>query len=133
MGGFFPVAEKQHFVAASEWPDDGVEVSAAEHDSLFPIPEGKYIGTLNGGPAWLDNPPLTDEQRKARAEAQKSILTDAANQHMNSRQWPGKASLGRLKGDELVQYGKWLDYLDALADLDTSSPDEIIWPEPPEN
>lgn len=133
MGGFFPVAEKPHFVAAGEWPADGIEVSAVQHDSLFPIPEGKFIGTVNGMPTWLDNPPLTDKQRLEQAEAEKRTRIDAANQHMNSRQWPGKASLGRLKGDELVHYGKWLDYLDALAVVDTSNADDIHWPELPED
>lgn len=40
---------------------------------------------------------------------------------MNSRQWPGKAAIGRLKGDDLTQYNLWLDYLDALEAVDTSS------------
>ncbi len=31
---------------------------------------------------------------------------------MNSKQWPGKAAIGRLKGEELAQYNLWLDYLE---------------------
>ncbi|HCQ0095424.1 Caudovirales tail fiber assembly protein [Escherichia coli] len=50
---------------------------------------------------------------------------------MNSRQWPGKAAIGRLKSEELAQYNLWLDYLDALELVDTSSAPDIEWPTPP--
>ncbi|MGT3892490.1 tail fiber assembly protein, partial [Escherichia coli] len=49
----------------------------------------------------------------------------------NSKQWPGKAAIGRLKGDELEQYNSWLDYLDALELVDTSGAPDIEWPTPP--
>ncbi len=44
---------------------------------------------------------------------------------------PGKAAIGRLKGEELAQYNLWLDYLDALELVDTSSAPDIEWPTPP--
>ncbi|ERC90934.1 tail fiber assembly protein, partial [Escherichia coli] len=47
------------------------------------------------------------------------------------KQWPGKAAIGRLKGEELAQYNLWLDYLDALELVDTSSAPDIEWPTPP--
>ncbi|WXP55184.1 tail fiber assembly protein (plasmid) [Escherichia coli] len=50
---------------------------------------------------------------------------------MNSKQWPGKAAIGRLKDDELAQYNLWLDYLDALELVDSSSAPDIEWPTPP--
>ncbi|WP_250205575.1 tail fiber assembly protein, partial [Escherichia coli] len=43
----------------------------------------------------------------------------------------GKAAIGRLKGEELAQYNLWLDYLDALELVDTSSAPDIEWPTPP--
>ncbi|EPF4824647.1 tail fiber assembly protein, partial [Escherichia albertii] len=46
-------------------------------------------------------------------------------------QWPGKAAIGRLKGEELAQYNLWLDYLDALELVDPSSAPDIEWPTPP--
>ncbi|WP_139059164.1 tail fiber assembly protein, partial [Escherichia coli] len=49
----------------------------------------------------------------------------------HSKQWPGKAAIGRLKGEELAQYNLWLDYLDALELVDTSSAPDIEWPTPP--
>ena len=51
---------------------------------------------------------------------------------MNSKQWPGKSVLGRLKDDELTQYNLWLDYLDALEAVDVSSAPDINWPVPPD-
>ena len=39
--------------------------------------------------------------------------------------------MGRLKDDELMQYNLWLDYLDALEVVDTSSAPRIEWPTNP--
>ncbi|OZU14665.1 hypothetical protein CCO49_23710 [Salmonella enterica subsp. arizonae serovar 47:z4,z23:-] len=50
---------------------------------------------------------------------------------MNSKQWPGKVAIGRLKGDELVQYNFWLDYLDEVTAVDTSTAPDISWPPVP--
>ncbi|HHC4864808.1 TPA: tail fiber assembly protein, partial [Escherichia albertii] len=71
------------------------------------------------------------EEAMLLATAQKQNLIDNANEYMNSKQWPGKAAIGRLKGEELAQYNLWLDYLDALELVDTSSAPDIEWPTPP--
>lgn len=65
------------------------------------------------------------------AENKKRILINEATEYINSKQWPGKAAIGRLKGDELARYNLWLDYLDALDVVDTSSAPDITWPEKP--
>ncbi len=95
-------------------------------------PEGKYrcVGE-DGLPAWADIPPPTREEQIASAETKKQQLINQANDYMNSRQWVGKAAIGRLKGEELAQYNLWLDYLDALELVDTSSAPDIEWPTPP--
>lgn len=62
----------------------------------------------------------------------KQDLIDQANAYMNSKQWPGKSVLGRLKDDELTQYNLWLDYLDALEAVDVSSAPDINWPVTPD-
>ncbi|MFG1167277.1 MULTISPECIES: tail fiber assembly protein, partial [Enterobacteriaceae] len=41
------------------------------------------------------------------------------------------AAMGRLKDAEKVQYNAWLDYLDALELVDTSSAPDIEWLEKP--
>ncbi|EHW4941864.1 tail fiber assembly protein, partial [Escherichia coli] len=64
-------------------------------------------------------------------ESERQLLINQANEYMNSKQWPGKAAIGRLKDDELAQYNLWLDYLDALELVDSSSAPDIEWPTPP--
>lgn len=63
------------------------------------------------------------------AENKKRLLINEATEYINSKQWPGKAAIGRLKGDELAQYNLWLDFLDALEVVDISSAPDINWPE----
>lgn len=66
------------------------------------------------------------------ATDEKQRRVSQANDYINGKQWPGKAAIGRLKGEELVQYNLWLDYLDALEAVDTSRAPDIKWPVPPE-
>lgn len=70
------------------------------------------------------------ESAISAAENKKRLLINEANDFINTKQWPGKAAIGRLKADELAQYNLWLDYLDALEAVDTSIPD-ITWPDKP--
>ena len=37
-----------------------------------------------------------------------------------------------IEGDELAQYNLWLDYLDALEAVNTSTAPDITWPQQPE-
>lgn len=98
----------------------------------FPaLPTGKQLITLNNMPAWGDIPPPTREELIVAADVEKQKRIDLANDYMNGKQWPGKAAIGRLKGEELAQYNLWLDYLDALELVDTASAPDIEWPTPP--
>ncbi|WP_162733420.1 tail fiber assembly protein, partial [Escherichia coli] len=83
---------------------------------------------IDGMPAWIDIPPPTHEEQIAAAELKKQQLINQVNEYINSKQWPGKSVLGRLKDDELTQYNLWLDYLDALEAVDVSSAPDIVWP-----
>lgn len=124
---------KDEYEKNNEWPDDAMELTndqAAEF--MNEPPEGKMRAAGNDGfPVWLDVPPPMHEELIAYADAQKQYLIVQANDYMNSKQWPGKAAIGRLKSDELAQYNLWLDYLDALEAVDTSSAPDINWPVPP--
>lgn len=73
----------------------------------------------------------THKEQLAAADSEKKSRIDHANEYMNGKQWPGKAAIGRLKGEELAQYNLWLDYLDALELIDTSGAPDIEWPTPP--
>lgn len=130
---FYPVALKSSYEATGDWPVDGVDVD----ESVFATytgtaPSGKMMGSdENGYPAWVAMPPLTREQQIAVAENEKVSRIAEANSFMNSKQWLGKAAIGRLKGDELAQYNLWLDYLDELEVVDTSTAADIKWPSKP--
>ncbi|MFX2588548.1 tail fiber assembly protein [Enterobacter roggenkampii] len=129
-------------------PDDALAVTHEQHISLITgMNDGGrrvYIGT-DGELTLSDSKPSqwhtwdsdtnewvisTDAQIKL-ADDEKSRLTQGANDYINSKQWPGKAAMGRLKDTEKAQYNLWLDYLDELEAVDTSTAPDIIWPEAP--
>lgn len=72
------------------------------------------------------------ESAISAAENKKRFLIIEAREYIDSKQWIGKAAIGRLKGDELAQYNLWLDYLDALEAVDASMAPDINWPVPSE-
>ncbi|WP_317180018.1 tail fiber assembly protein [Lelliottia amnigena] len=76
-------------------------------------------------------PEKSHEELVVEAEMEREGRLQFANSYMNSKQWPGKAAIGRLKGDELAQYNLWLDHLDALVAVDTTAGPNIFWPTPP--
>ncbi|RWT91141.1 tail fiber assembly protein [Citrobacter freundii] len=131
---FYPEELKGFYIAAGSLPVDLVEVEEGVFNEFTSDPPaGKTRGVIDGMPAWTDAPLPTEEEAIIAAEAEKQARIDLANEYMNSKQWPGKAAIGRLKGDELSLYNLWLDYLDELEAVDTSTPQKIAWPESPEH
>lgn len=120
----------------SEWDiEDAIDVD----DSVFAeftedrtIEGFIRIAGKDGLPAWGNIPPPTHDELIEAAEADKQSRTDIASAYMNGKQWPGKAAMGRLTNNEKTLYNLWLDYLDALEAVDTSSTPDINWPTPPE-
>jgi hypothetical protein len=113
---FYPVNMKEDYVEAGSWPDDGKDVSEdcfLEFTSVSHTDKYRVAGE-DGLPAWEQVPAPTNEQLIAIADAEKMRLIGLANIHINAKQWPGKAAIGRLKGDELAKYNLWLDYLTRL-------------------
>ncbi len=130
---FIPVELEPLYREAGTFPDDAVIVAddiSAEFIQIAPPGKVRAAGD-DGMPEWVDLPPLTPEEIIAAAEADKLQRINDANDYMNSKQWPGKAAIGRLKGEELEQYGLWLDYLDALDAVKTASAPDIKWPTSP--
>ncbi|ENM5425271.1 tail fiber assembly protein [Escherichia coli] len=135
-------------------PSDAAEINdeqyrqfyeAVNNDSRIYFSDGAFVISSQRPDdyhSWDENSNewiMTDEdiERKKRhilqvATDEKQRRISQANDYINSKQWPGKAAIGRLKGDELAQYNLWLDYLDALEAVDTSSAPDINWPTPPE-
>lgn len=130
---FYYFGWKDDYDAAGTWPDDAIEVADDIHEKYSADPpKGKIlIAGADGMPAWGETPPLTHDENVAQAEVERKNRIGVANDFMNSRQWPGKAAIGRLRGDDLTQYNLWLDYLDALEAVDTSSAPNIGWPTSP--
>lgn len=85
----------------------------------------------DGLPVWQDAPPLSEKEKSEQDLLMKFQLINSANEYMNARQWPGKASIGRLQGSELALYNLWLDYLDAVEAVDLPSREKVNWPTPP--
>ncbi|HHP2613062.1 TPA: tail fiber assembly protein [Enterobacter roggenkampii] len=132
---FYPVNMMADYVAAGSWPDDGKEVTTdcfLEFTSVAHADKYRVAGD-DGLPAWEQVPAPTQEQLVAIANAEKMRLIGLANANINVKQWPGKAAIGRLKGDELAQYNLWLDYLDELDAVDTSKGLDASWPLPPQD
>lgn len=130
---FYALALKDEYINAESWPEDGLEVSDEIYQrySAQP-PEGKMRGSgAKGYPEWIDIPPPSHEELVSIADAEKQSQIDSANAYMNSKQWPGKAAMGRLNDDEKSQYSTWLDYLDELEVVDTSKAPDINWPQEP--
>ena len=111
--------------------EDLTEVSQDVYNQFMAGSETQIMVAGNCGPVWQDAPVPTKEELTQAAEYERQRRINDANHFMNSKQWPGKAAIGRLKGDELTQYNLWLDYLDALEAVDTSSAPDIKWPTPP--
>ena len=128
---FYPVEMKEAYENAGSWPEDGVEVSDETYNEFLTPPQGKMRSSDGGLPCWVDIPSPTYEELVHQAGVEKQKRIDAANDYMNSKQWPGKAVMGRLKDSEKVQYNAWLYYLDALDAVDTSKAPDIEWPSAP--
>lgn len=78
----------------------------------------------------------SDAQRAAdiaSADAEKQAKIDQANTYISNKQWPSKLALGRLSDSDKTLFNGWLDYLDALDVVDTSTAPDITWPTSPES
>lgn len=131
---FFACGIKENYEAADSWPEDGVIIEPAiAAEFMGKPPEGKTRSVGHDGfPVWADRPEPTPEECTIAAVAEKQLLIDQVNDYINSRQWPGKAAMGRLRDNEKVLYNLWLDYLDALEAVDTTAPKDLNWPDAPE-
>lgn len=129
---FFPVSLLDSYITAGWDLSDAIDIPDDVSQEFMGEPPDRMIRVAGDGglPTWSETPPATHEQEVAAAEQQKQLLTVQANAYMNSKQWPGKAAMGRLTDSEKAQYNAWLDYLDTLEIVDTSTAPDINWPIP---
>lgn len=132
---FFRTAELANYEGAGWDLSDLVDVN----DEIFAeFTQDRNVDGLmrtagdDGLPRWSPLPPPTPEQILANAEQEKQQRIGSANAYINNKQWPSKLALGRMNAAEKTQFNLWLDYLDALAAIDTKTAPDIIWPEKPQ-
>lgn len=77
----------------------------------------------------ITNPPPTKEQLIAKAEYDKQALI--AEVQSETQLLQTKHTMKRIKLDELELLNAWLDYLDLLEAVDTSTAPDIDWPQKP--
>ena len=131
---FYPVILKDDYVSSGSWPEDGVRVTDEIYNENINSPQNKSIPVSdeNGFPIWVPRPPLTRNEIISINEEKKNSKISEANSFINNKQWPGKVALGRLKDDEFKKYNLWLDYLDALENIEIPVDSDITWPKKPE-
>ncbi|MDK2633501.1 tail fiber assembly protein [Pantoea stewartii subsp. indologenes] len=131
---FYPVALRSDYERAGSWPEDGIEVEDKVFKQFSGLsPEGMHRSAgENGLPFWENLSPTTKEEKVETAKNQKKFLINTAIDFINSKQWAGKYSLGRLSDDEIKRYNLWLNYLDTLEEMDIKEDSSIIWPDSPD-
>ncbi|MEM8074242.1 tail fiber assembly protein [Morganella morganii subsp. sibonii] len=77
----------------------------------------------------IANPPPTKEQLIEQAEVQKQFLITEVSTETEMLRL--KLSLKRIKPDEEARLNAWLDYLDELEAVETSTAPDISWPVKP--
>ncbi|MEI9543039.1 tail fiber assembly protein [Citrobacter braakii] len=75
-------------------------------------------------------PEPTREQYIAQAETHKQFLLEESRQKITV--WQTKLLMGRkLTDGESASLNAWIDYIDAVTAIDTSTAPDISWPTPP--
>ncbi|HCN7669397.1 TPA: tail fiber assembly protein [Escherichia coli] len=110
----------------SEWsPENGVAIPAAD---------GAGIGWLYADGVFtapdIPESVKSHDELVAEAEAEKRARIDAATSRIVV--WQTKLLMGRkLTDGESASLNAWMDYIDAVTAIDTSTAPDIEWPTPP--
>lgn len=79
----------------------------------------------------IPEPVKSHAELVAQAEAEKRARIDAATSRIVV--WQTKLLMGRkLTDTESASLNAWMDYIDAVTAIDTSTAPDINWPVPPE-
>lgn len=128
---FFILEKQDDYESSGIWPDDIKQVSDDVMEAFSGTPpSGMILGAdKKGNPAWVDIPPLTAEELIQQAEETKQRLI--AEVRTETEMLRAKLALKRIQPDEEVLLIAWLDYLDLLEAVDTSTTPIIDWPQKP--
>ncbi|WP_336659514.1 tail fiber assembly protein [Enterobacter asburiae] len=118
----------ESYIKEETWPQDGIEIS--DEDAVRfnggNKPTGKMLGMVSGALAWVDEPPLSPEQKISDAENMKATLRAKADAEIDWRQDAVDAEIATEQ--ETSSLGEWKKYRVLLMRVDTAKP---VWPTPP--
>jgi len=130
---FYPDSLVENYESVGTFPSDAIEVSETVYIEFSgAAPVGKQRGVINKQPCWEDLPSPTHEEQIEAANVEKKRRVDEANTFIHNQQWPSKLMLDRLDDVGKNEFNQWLNFLDELEAVDTSTAPEITWPKPPE-
>ncbi|WP_242396552.1 tail fiber assembly protein, partial [Escherichia coli] len=92
-------------------------------------PTGKMLGMVSGALAWVDEPPLSPEQKISDAENMKATFRAKADSEISWRQ--DAVDAGIATDEETSILTEWKKYRVLLMRVDTSTAPDIEWPTPP--
>ncbi|MFA3760538.1 tail fiber assembly protein [Yersinia sp. 2466 StPb PI] len=137
LKSFIPAAWKEDGTYTEDsWPVDAV-LATDEEVAMFwkqTPPPRKMLGVIDERPAWVDLPPLTDEQlaeikaiNVTQTQETKIKLISGASDKIETLK--DRIDAGQDKAAELKL---WKLYRIALDDIDVNSAPDIEWPLAPE-
>lgn len=92
-------------------------------------PVGKTLGVASGRPAWVDLPPLTQDELVASANAKKGQLKAVADSEIGWRQ--DAVDGGYAQENEVTELAAWKKYRVLLMRINTLKAPNIEWPVAP--
>ena len=125
-GLFYPPELKYESI-----PADAIDVSEGEYRKAMGRAPGSTFSVDDSGiVSVIPVPEPTREQYIAQAETHKQFLLEESRQKITV--WQTKLLMGRaLTDDESASLNAWIDYIDAVMAIDTSTAPDISWPTPP--
>ncbi|MGL5490546.1 MAG: tail fiber assembly protein [Shewanella sp.] len=111
---------------------DAIDVSNDVYNEFsISNPEGKIRGVGGDGmPCWIDSPPPSPEELVKHAELTKAALQREAEDSIKPLE--RAKLLGIATPQELALLTEWEKYSVYLMRVDTSKPDQIVWPTKPQ-
>ncbi|MGL5280726.1 MAG: tail fiber assembly protein [Plesiomonas shigelloides] len=129
---FYPSELKDSYVSANSWPLDAVEVSDEAAEKFMGEPPTGQVraGDSNGMPTWIPSPPPSSDELVGMAEEKKANLQRESEDAIKPLE--RAKSLGIATPQELSLLTEWEKYSVYLMRVDTSKPDQIVWPTKPQ-